>query len=542
MGVQTKAWDRTLLRLSVALGMLATLMTPAPDAQARPGLDIDLRLSQRFNLDLNRPDTRLRLLPGSLTFDTASYHGPQALDPYYSLFAAARFSFRVTRRFDIVFDLDSGDLRPIGRRPVQRPVTLPHTGIRTTAFPPGYGVGPTSNGVSLRYEADSSFFLRELFIRFEDRNEFLFKAGRARLTLANGLLYDDSAMLLEIAGGERDEFWLQTLFALPTPNMRDGIDSPLVHVKADMFPERSLRIGIALGYMHDGGDTYANDIGRWFQAGAALGEAAGDPDAGVRRQGWVHTMGAGLDSWGHVGFLGLDLELAMPMTLLRLNVVAQAGEVGIESPAPIGAQYGLALPGPSGEALEDEEHWRMLTFGLAMELAIDVQIDAWTVTAWYLNMTGDSNPLEADASKDGPPNAVLGFTGIRPRLTHTNLMLSGGMNETLTFRGHDSLDLDGRGLIAGGLNVTYEDSDDGVYVEFGVAGLAPFITHRTQTGGSFYGVEVDLEAMYWLTDWLQISAEYDILFGGDAWRINEPIHQFRIGLDLVLGERNLSLR
>lgn len=507
-------------------------------AQARPKLRIDARLAQRFNLDIFAPQTKLRYLPAAGRFDVDDYLSPNGVDAAYSLFLATRFSFDMTKQFKIVFDLDSGMLRPIARRVVRRAVDVTDAAAKTTQvrlYAPGFGTGATSNGRSLQVEVESTFFLRELYVRFAERDEFLFKMGRAHLVIGDGLIYDESALVLTMGGGDRD-FWLEGTLGLPAPNMRNGIDSPLLHVRAVGYLSNSLRVGIHAAYIYDGGDLYADRLGQWYREGAVAGDPLSDDQADLRRQGWGHLMGSPRQSWGHLGFLGIDLGLnADRFIAVDLTAWVQAGEVGLDSPAPVGAAYGLAMPGPT-KAGED---WTMLSLGFASQLKITVTPDAaWAVELWGLMVSGDSNPL----SNDGGSDTVFGFQGIRPRLRHTNLFFSGGLNETLSYGAHESFGLGEDGFMGGGLNVSWEDEDSGLYIESSVSALAAFVGNQTAAGGGFYGVEFNIEALYPINSWLTVSAEYDILFGGDAWRSSDPIHLLRIGLDITYSSDALDLR
>ena len=52
-------------------------------------------------------------------------------------------------------------------------------------------------------------------------------------------------------------------------------------------------------------------------------------------------------------------------------------------------------------------------------------------------------------------------------------------------------------------------------------------------GGQNYGVEVDLEASWEVTNWLTFGAEADALFPGNFFRGREPITKGILALDLV---------
>jgi hypothetical protein len=165
-------------------------------------------------------------------------------------------------------------------------------------------------------------------------------------------------------------------------------------------------------------------------------------------------------------------------------------------------------------------------------------MDEWSVRAFHLLQTGSDNPY-LDPDEDFG-QAVTGFTGVVPHLLHTNLFLAGGLDEASTTRASNVPGVNRRGLIVGGLAATFEDPETDLWTEVTVAGLWSQLPAPGR--GGFYGVEVDIEAVWQPLEWLGVGFEYDLLVLGDFFPQEGTVaHQARLALDITFESYDDSL-
>ena len=158
--------------------------------------------------------------------------------------------------------------------------------------------------------------------------------------------------------------------------------------------------------------------------------------------------------------------------------------------------------------------------------------DAWMLEGFGVFLSGARNPFlpDAEVSVDDPYG---GFIAIAPLLTHTNLFFGGGINQTFNGRLGQTAGVLGHGAMVGGLAAQFDQQPWAVRT---TAAMLSAPVPSALTGGRLYGVELDAECVFELTDWLVLSAEYDLMFGGDFWRSDAVIQRGILGLDLRWGD------
>jgi len=185
---------------------------------------------------------------------------------------------------------------------------------------------------------------------------------------------------------------------------------------------------------------------------------------------------------------------------------------------------GIALP----RTIPRQDRIELPVLGFALDLSGRYLItESMAVGGFFLLLSGERNPfLTAD---QGPLDTYHSFLSVVPYLTHTNLFFSGGMNETFSGRQATTAGINRRGVIAPGATFEWEITDE---LKVGATTAALLSWAKSLAGGSFYGVEIDVEGSWSILSWLSVSLEYDLLVPGSFFSQRTPIHKLMVGLDL----------
>ena len=150
------------------------------------------------------------------------------------------------------------------------------------------------------------------------------------------------------------------------------------------------------------------------------------------------------------------------------------------------------------------------------------------VTPWFLYLSGDRPPPEK--RRLGLPQGYGAFLGVTPYVTATNLFFRGGLSETFAARQATAPGVNGRGVIAPGLDLQVDAGPD-VDLEARVAWLQA--EDAGPWGGRRYGAEVDLSARWEATRWLSLGAELDVLWPGDFFGGGATVYKTVLAVDLL---------
>ncbi|MFZ5862901.1 MAG: hypothetical protein ACOYXR_08685 [Nitrospirota bacterium] len=158
--------------------------------------------------------------------------------------------------------------------------------------------------------------------------------------------------------------------------------------------------------------------------------------------------------------------------------------------------------------------------------------DAVSVRAVGLYTSGDSRgPIET--MRDQRYDA---FVGVFPFIDATNLFFNGGIDSTFVSGTPGASGVLGRGVLAGIL--TAVATIDRTTLRVTAADLWSEF-HATDGGGRHYGVEIDTEGAYAVTNWLTARLEADVLFPGSFYQTTrfdpdpEPVYKVAAGLDVA---------
>ena len=161
--------------------------------------------------------------------------------------------------------------------------------------------------------------------------------------------------------------------------------------------------------------------------------------------------------------------------------------------------------------------------GAVASVRLDVDLaDRLSAAPSLLYLSGAPPP-----SRDEPYRS---FIGIVPYVTTTNLFFNGGLSETFSARQASAAGVNGRGVVAPSLALTW-DPWDKVTVQSKAAYLRSAVPGPF--GGSVYGTETDLTVTWMPRPWLLIGVEADALFPGDFYAASATITKTLLAVDFL---------
>jgi hypothetical protein len=379
------------------------------------------------------------------------------------------------------------------------------------SYEPSVDAGLTSDGRPLAEAGRSTAFVRELGIELGTRSLVL-GLGRKRRTLAHGIIYDDYSTGLSIEAN------LDEPLALPIrasgsasllgPLLElSGSSSSLWTLRLAYEPSlfQSVEVFVASLRDRDGLlDEPLRSVGaEWILA--ALGQ---DPEL---VQGLLDLLFiSGSPTNGKVHYVGAAWDL-LPVAGLRLRGAATVCRGDLRMGA-LGQLMELRLSGWAGAA--------EASYGLTPSLGI---------SAFGFALSGDQ-PFGPRRSRVG----YGGFVGPAPYWTWTSLFFSGGLSQGFFAGRATAAGINGHGVAGGGLGL--QAGGESGSAELRIAYLRAMRQAPPAPlggGGLGYGIEADLYGEYWITKWLAVGAEVDVLRTGSffaepalAWRVIGQAHAF----------------
>jgi hypothetical protein len=524
-------------------GGVAAAPVPAldADAPAERSVRVEAALHLRWTSARGLPSTDVLYDPAERTFAVDRYLGRGELERYGSAFASLRIAgTHLDGDLRWVLGVDTGEVR---RRtyPAAEDVCV---NARGSGFsPPGsltcraLGVGTvtlettasgdrtwTSNGRAFRDEADATFLVREAYAAYSfGRAGFATaRVGRKRLTVGDGLVHDDYALGAEVdldLGAVGPPFQVVAGVYDPSrdwPRPPSGL-SPMGVVRLDWLPSLFEHAGVFAAALHD----RTGSVGELVRSGvvenrvAALARALGTAAEARAGHELAAVLLAPLESDASMTWLGTSGSLA-PLRGQRLGwtLATMSGTLNRLS---------------SSRALADADvTWTDIPLrGHAESVRWDSDLGKKaSVGAFLLHLSG-GQPLSRSNKDEYHP-----FLGVAPYVTATNLFFGGGLAETFASRHVTAPGVNGRGVLAPGLRVSFDPVEKvgvrakGAYLRADAVG--PF-------GGRVYGTEADLEVTWSPAGWLVLGAELDVLWPGDFYRDVDraPMTKAVLALDLL---------
>jgi hypothetical protein len=506
-------------------------------APALEELQLELGLHNRFTLRRNGIERLLRYSEALQAFDGPGYHRAAVDETYYSFLASAGIYLEPTRWLGLGLQLDSGEVNPTGRLPREGTVQLSSALASVFEDPPVLTTEDrrlvTASGQPIGQEARSTAFVRQAFLQLSapETAWLTARAGRVATDVGSSLIYDDFGLGGRIVADlERLRDWPLRLSAkalLPTRSWTKGLRSPLVELKVDYVFSSLLSlveaVGLTFAYFHDG-DNNMGQLFLPFIAEAAV-RSQDSRDPALHRDLFGIALATEMPSRGDIFWVGVDGNKLIGDLMITGTVLLEVGSLSLENPFfPL---FRELPPDRAPGFIPRAERVELSTLGVAVDLVLRYLItEQISLGAFVLYLSGEQNPF---LSGDGL-GRYTSFLGVVPYITHTNLFLSGGMNESFSGRNATTAGINGRGVVAAGATFAWDIIEDLSCGSTAAVLLAPV---ESMTGGKLYGVEVDLEGSYTLFERLKLSLEYDLLATGSFFPGGGVIHKLLVGLDLT---------
>ncbi len=384
----------------------------------------------------------------------------------------------------------------------------------------------TSNGRPFREEVGHTLLVREAYAsyRFGRAGFAELTAGQKRVVVADGYVHDDYGLAVGLSadlGAIGPPFELAAELFQPTRDLPGTLDhySPMLVVRADYLPSLFERAGLFAAGLRERSDSLADVFRATFEE--RLAQVATDNPEGTalhRRANQLLALSSASSyaSEGTLGWLGTSGRL-LPGKGQRLSWTAalHGGRIDRVTLGHRTLAEGLSLRGQMAS------------------IRYELDLRGVGVSGWFLFLSGDELPrLRLGAGDQVVPltGTYRGFLAVSPYLTETNLFFGGGLSESYADRQARSPGVNGRGVIAPGLSVRWDATED---LSLALKGAWLRAVQSGPFGGLVYGTELDLNASWEATRWLVLGLETDVLFPGDFFRGREPIARGILALDLV---------
>jgi len=494
-------------------------------------------LAARYTGQAAIPSTQVLFDQAGQVFATGLYLTPGPSQGYASGLVFVSAGWEATSWLGFRLDVDSGLVRAQG---FPTPVTVcTSTTSPSGLVPEGAGTcsttarftlattttGPseiTSNGLTFSEEASQTAFIRQVYAEVTAGRAGAFHArlGRQRLRIADGFVYDDWGLGLDL---DLDV---------------GAFGPPLAFSASAFYPSRAWPTGSAWKYpavavTAEWTPTLGEWVGVW---GAWSSDATGDA-ASILRQGLVEGQVVELEATtpGSVAYRAASRRLAVllnspEIATTSLGWAGVSGRLELSSSSEVrftaGAAFGTVGTTAASEGAAATVEVPALGWLLSARLTAQPG-SGFTLSPFFVWLTGDSPPSSQQiASGSGTWG---GFLAISPYITATNLFFQGGIAESYADRRASGSGVNARGVIAPGVQVGWTPGH-GFDATLKAAWL--WADQPSGFGGSSYGPEVDLNLSWSPWHWLSVLAEADVLAMGDFFPGQGLARKFILGVNV----------
>jgi hypothetical protein len=470
-------------------------------------------LAARYTGQAALPSTQLLFDQAGQVFATGLYLTPGASQGYASGLVFVAAGWEATSWLGFRLDVDSGLVRsqsfptvveacaslasPSGLAPAAGGACSGPTRFALATTTPG-PAEITANGLTFSEEASQTAFIRQLYADVSAGRAGAFHArlGRQRLRIADGFVYDDWGLGLDVdldvgAFGPPLAFSASVFYPSRAWPSGSGWKYPAVAMTAEWTPSLGEWVGIWGAWSSDRtGDASAilqqgQVEGQVIELEATAPGSVAYRAASRRLAVLLNTAPSGSTSLGWAGVSG-RLELSS-RSELRFTAGAAFGTVGTTSAS-----------GGTATTVEVPALGWLLTARLTLQPG-----SGFTVSPFFIWLTGDSPPSSQQiASGSGDWG---GFLAISPYITATNLFFQGGIAESYADRRASGSGVNARGVVAPGVQVGWTPGH-GFDATLKAAWL--WADQPSGFGGSSYGPEVDLNLSWSPWPWLSTCSPW----------------------------------
>ena len=441
--------------------------------------------------------------------DTAGYLTPSVDDDALMAYAMAGVGYERGDRWYARLRLDTGLVRPNAAGEL------------------------TFEGNSLVEEAAATGFVREAraAVALGDSRWLTLGAGRRRDSVAADLIYSAYGFS---AGARADGDALagiplvaSTDLILPRSDLTGAGWSSLLAV-ADLRYELSFLewVGVFAAVFVDGDDALAElEQGTFFEM-LATEQCAGRWEGSCRystaaraKEYLASTPGS---SDGRIAWVGASTSLLLGAGHQLSGLVSWGWGAG-----------SLRMPHPVQEQPDVQADLRLQ--GLAAQLGWEWALGRVLPGAFLLLVQGSApeltrSPQAGEGSTQQDVSIEHGaFPALVPWLTHTNILLQGGLDQAYASPRMQLMGVAGRGVLAAG-TVLQGYPTRSLALKGTAALLWATDASPLPETGRLYGLETDFEIRHALLHSLELAAELDLLLPGDFFDRRDPVLRARLGV------------
>ena len=516
-----------------ALAVAVALAVPAAGAEG--DVSVQATLHARFTGTRNVPGTAVLFDRASQAFELSSYLVPSGSDGHGSTFASISAQ-GAGLGGDLAWRLalDTGELRRSSFPAVTIGCfTNSGTGLTTDRNQCMPFLNPvpfvvedtrldppllTANGRPVASEFRSTLLVREAYatLSFGRASFATVRAGRKRVSVADGFVYDDYATGAELAldlGAIGPPISVTASLFQPTRDWPRGVAgiSPFAAVRADWLPSLFEHAGIFVAVHRDRTGSVAELFRGAIVERLATRLVQASPDTTAYREAnqlLARVLGDRLESDASLAWAGTSGSLA-PWRGQRVGWTAALVRGRIDH---VTSRSFLRPVVASDVAIR----------GRLLSATWDADVgNALGLGASFLYLSGGNFP---------PTGTYGGFLGIAPFVTATNLFFGGGLSESFAARQSTAPGVNGRGVLAPGISLGF-DPTSALGIDLKAAYLAAPV--KGPFGGRAYGTEVDAALSWAVREGIILGVELDALWPGDFYAGGRTVYKTILALDVV---------
>jgi hypothetical protein len=379
----------------------------------------------------------------------------------------------------------------------------------------------TSNGQSFASEASQTAFIRQLYVEASAGRAGALhaKLGRQRLRIADGFVYDDWGLGLDV-------------------DLDVGAFGPPLAFSASVFyPSRAWPSGSDWKYPVVAATAeWTPSLGEWVGLwGAWSSDSTGDA-AAILEQGLVENDVVELlrTTPGSIAYRAASRRMANLLTSpsrgsSSLGWIGASGRLELSTWSEVKFTAGVAFGtvGTYGSTALAATPVDVPALGWLLSARVVAQPGGgFTISPFFIWLTGDATPSTQQVLSGS--GTWGGFLAISPYITATNLFFQGGISESYADRQASASGVNARGVVAPGLEVRWSSGSFDATAK--VARL--WADEASALGGASYGPEADLNLSWSPWRWISLLAEADVLAMGNFFPGQGLARKFILGVNV----------